>query len=75
MNGLAGDAAHGWRINWVAGALIAALASVFIAMTLPRPAAGHVPAAEPPIRWTRPLVLLTLSYGLFGFGYVVTATS
>ena len=74
VNGLAGDAAHGWRINWVAGALIAALASVFIAKTLPRPAAGHVPAAEPPIRWTRPLVLLTLSYGLFGFGYVVTAT-
>lgn len=71
---MAGDAAHGWRLDWLvaSGVVLAALA--FVGRHLPRPVAGHRMAPEPPIRWTRPLVLLTLSYGLFGFGYVVTAT-
>ena len=29
---------------------------------------------EPAIVWTRPLVLIALAYGLFGAGYIVTAT-
>jgi hypothetical protein len=29
---------------------------------------------EPPLVWTRPLIALTLAYGIFGFGYIVTAT-
>ncbi|MGF9691905.1 YbfB/YjiJ family MFS transporter [Rhizobium sp. 0TCS1.26] len=74
INGFAGDAAHGWRWNWLAGALLVILATVIITLRLPKPRAGHRPAREPPIAWTRPLVLLTASYGLFGFGYVVTAT-
>jgi MFS family permease len=74
INGYAGDGAHGWRWNWLAGALIVGAAAVVIARFLPRPLGGHGTVAEPPIAWTRPLVLLTASYGLFGFGYVVTAT-
>lgn len=74
VNALAGDAAHGWRINWLAGAAIVALVFILIQRFLPRPLGGQSAAPEPAIRWTKPLVLLTLSYGLFGFGYVVTAT-
>ncbi len=70
----AGDAAHGWRMDWVGGALIVLVAALFVARNLPKPAAGRQAPPEPPTVWTRPLVLLTLSYGLFGFGYVVTAT-
>jgi MFS family permease len=74
VNDVAGDAAHGWRWNWLAGAGIVAVATLCIAKLLPRPGAGHIVPVEPPIAWTRPLLLLTASYGLFGFGYVITAT-
>lgn len=70
----AGDAAHGWRLDWIGGAVIVLVAAVFVARHLPKPLHGRQAAPEPPMAWTRPLVLLTLSYGLFGFGYVVTAT-
>ena len=29
---------------------------------------------EPPLLWTRDLLATTLAYGIFGFGYVITAT-
>lgn len=70
----AGDAAHGWRMDWIVAAAIVLVGLMYVAQQLPRPPAGRKAEAEPPMRWTRPLVLLTLSYGLFGFGYVVTAT-
>lgn len=63
-----------WRIDWLAGALLGALGLAVVAMLLPRPSRNTVAAREPPIVWTRPLAALTLSYGLFGIGYVVTAT-
>lgn len=74
INLLAGDAAHGWRWNWIAAAILVASTLLVIVVLLPRPSAGQAVAHEPPVRWTKPLILLTASYGLFGFGYVVTAT-
>ena len=38
------------------------------------PAQSAQSGKEPTLVWNRPMVLLTLSYGLFGFGYVITAT-
>ncbi|KQZ54483.1 MFS transporter [Rhizobium sp. Root149] len=64
----------GWRVNWLAGAAVVMLVLFFVARLLPQPVTTRSAEAEPPIRWTRPLVLMTASYGLFGFGYVVTAT-
>lgn len=64
----------GWRVDWLAGALVGAVGLVLVARLLPRPEGGATSLREPAIRWTRPLVALTLSYGLFGIGYVVTAT-
>lgn len=69
------DGAGGWRLDWFGGAVISTVALVAVWYLLP---AGPIRAAhaekEPPLRWTRPMVLLTTSYGLFGFGYVITAT-
>lgn len=74
LNTVFGDAAHGWQANWLAAAIIVGLLLLLVSKLLPRPLEADRAVAEPAIRWTRPLVLLTASYGLFGFGYVVTAT-
>ncbi|WPE20950.1 hypothetical protein ShzoTeo12_21440 [Shinella zoogloeoides] len=63
-----------WRADWLFGALLAAAGLAAVMALLPRPEGGASAVREPPIVWTRPLVALTLSYGLFGIGYVVTAT-
>lgn len=65
----------GWRRDWFVAAGLAFLAVLVVGPLLPRTAAGgSAPRPEPPLSWTRPLAALTLSYGLFGIGYVVTAT-
>ncbi|MGQ3277990.1 MAG: YbfB/YjiJ family MFS transporter, partial [Shinella sp.] len=63
-----------WRVDWLAGAILGAMGLAAVMVLLPRPERGATGVREPPIVWTRPLVALTLSYGLFGIGYVVTAT-
>lgn len=74
VNTSAGDAAHGWRINWLAGAAITLVAMLLVQWMLPRPQGVTERKLEPALKWKLPLVLLTTSYGLFGFGYVITAT-
>ncbi len=74
VNAVTGDGAHGWRINWLASAAIVLVVLVVVAWILPKQAIGTGSVVEPPLIWRRPLVLLTASYGLFGFGYVITAT-
>ncbi len=74
VNTSSGDAAHGWRINWLAGAAIALVALFLVQWMLPRRHGATERKVEPPLVWKLPLVLLTTSYGLFGFGYVITAT-
>lgn len=63
-----------WRVDWLAGALLGAIGLAVVVWLLPRPEGHASSQREPPIAWTRPLAALTLSYGLFGIGYVVTAT-
>jgi MFS family permease len=70
-----GDALANWREAWFAGAFLAMLGTACVALALPEgPPTTGKPVAEPPLVWTRPLAALTLTYGLFGFGYVITAT-
>ncbi|WP_438752598.1 MFS transporter [Pararhizobium sp. O133] len=65
----------GWQASWFGGAVIAFAGTAIVAMLLPRgPAVGASSVREKPLIWTRPLVVVTLTYGLFGFGYVITAT-
>lgn len=65
----------GWQAAWFGGAVIACLGTISVAFLLPSgPASGKNAGREKPLVWTRPLVVVTLTYGLFGFGYVITAT-
>ncbi|MDE1158014.1 MAG: YbfB/YjiJ family MFS transporter [Neorhizobium sp.] len=74
VNAVTGDGAHGWRVNWIAGAVIVLAATFVVQALLPKPRGEVVRTVEPPLVWKAPQLLLTLSYGLFGFGYVITAT-
>ncbi|MEZ2130463.1 MULTISPECIES: MFS transporter [unclassified Sinorhizobium] len=69
------DGPHGWRADWIGGAIFSGFSFFAVWGLLPRGPARSAPTGkEPPLVWDRPMVLLTLSYGLFGFGYVITAT-
>ncbi|MBY5352712.1 MFS transporter [Rhizobium leguminosarum] len=69
------DGPGGWRADWIGGALYCAASLVVVFLLLPSsPARSAQAGKEPALIWNRPMVLLTLSYGLFGFGYVITAT-
>lgn len=74
-----GSLLHGqgtsWQAEWIVGAVFVFIAFVVVARVLPSgPPRTATATVEPPIRWHMPLVLLTIAYGLFGFGYVITAT-
>jgi predicted MFS family arabinose efflux permease len=76
---LIGIAYHGssdaWRANWIGGAIYSALSLLAVWYLLPSgPASSAQTGKEPAIVWNRPMLLLTASYGLFGFGYVITGT-
>jgi predicted MFS family arabinose efflux permease len=69
---LSGD---GWAMMWqVSGAmsLVGALVVALLLPSVPDPPAVHRSSA--PMRSDPPLWRMTAAYGLFGFGYVITAT-
>ena len=64
-----------WRQLWLVSGLIAAIAGTASALLIPAPqGAGQAHAAKPAVAARPGLASMTISYGLFGFGYVVTAT-
>lgn len=68
-------AGHGWQESWLAAALISVLALALVAFLIePAPKSAERPAPEPRLVWTAPLARIALAYGLFGAGYIVTAT-
>ncbi|OCP09677.1 MFS transporter [Ensifer sp. LC13] len=61
--------------DWFIGALVGLIGTIFVAALLPGvPSSGGGVVREKPLRWTRPLTVVTFTYALFGFGYVITAT-
>lgn len=75
IGALADGATGAWRLEWCAGSVISLVIAVAVWRLLPDgPPGTALSAAEPPLKWGLPLGLLTLAYGLFGFGYVITAT-
>jgi MFS family permease len=65
----------GWDGQWVASGAVAAVALGLVATMIPR-GAGEVPPvpATPAAGFDRRIIPLAIAYGLFGFGYVITAT-
>ncbi len=76
VSGLA-FAGFGWKAMWLANAAIAILVSLVVFALLPAPAAPPAPAKAASAGGggvSPALAALVISYGLFGFGYVITAT-
>lgn len=72
---LLAEFSFGWRAMWTASALLSLCAAAFAVALVPKggAAAGSAPvgagAPQP-----RALATIVLAYGLFGFGYIITAT-
>jgi predicted MFS family arabinose efflux permease len=70
-------AGFGWRTQWILGGIVSLCALAAAAVLVP-PEARPAPSsdARPPVRAPLPPATRTLivAYGLFGFGYVITAT-
>ena len=64
-----------WRAMWLGGGLLSLAGLAAVAILVPAAQAASAPSATAPRGATdRRLKLLTAAYGLFGFGYVITAT-
>ncbi|PHR23089.1 MAG: MFS transporter [Hoeflea sp.] len=75
MFGLIILADSGWRMAWIMAAVLAFAGLIVVSRYLPRDIVRAGPARkEPPLVWTPSLAALTIAYGIFGFGYIVTAT-
>ncbi|KJS18612.1 MAG: MFS transporter [Hoeflea sp. BRH_c9] len=75
MFGLIVLADGGWRMAWIMAAVLAFAGLAVVHRYLPRDVVRSGPAKkEPPLTWTPALLALTIAYGIFGFGYIVTAT-
>lgn len=64
-----------WRVLWLGSGLVAAACIPFVARAVPTepPSAGGR-IADRPMSISGRLAVLSTAYGLFGFGYVITAT-
>ena len=64
-----------WQAGWIGAAVLSAIAfAAVVVLVPPGAAATAAPVREPPLPPTRAMRRMTLAYGLFGFGYVITAT-
>lgn len=66
---------YDWRAQWIASGVVSLLALGAVAWLVPNTAEPERQAApEPSAVVDRRLIALITAYGLFGFGYVITAT-
>lgn len=66
---------HDWRSMWFASAGLSAAAGLAVLALVPRDQGGPAVATSGPRqRLPRGFLPLAIAYGLFGFGYIITAT-
>ncbi len=66
---------YGWRAQWFASGAMALLGFFALLRLIPTGPAPDRPAASPGAQTPGPnLIALIVAYGLFGFGYIITAT-
>ncbi|MBB3237865.1 YbfB/YjiJ family MFS transporter [Phyllobacterium endophyticum] len=66
---------HGWREDWVGAAILSLVGLVAVfALIREGPVREGAARAEPPVAWTPEFIKINIAYGLFGFGYIITAT-
>ncbi len=66
---------HGWQAQWIFSGALSLLAFVAVALLIPNEQEPLIPARTTErTGLNRRLVFLIVAYGLFGFGYVITAT-
>ncbi len=74
VSGLAAEG-YDWRTLWLASGLVSLLAFAAVVVLVPSSADPAPPAPKSRTAgFERRLILLIVAYGLFGFGYVITAT-
>ncbi|HET7412156.1 MAG TPA: YbfB/YjiJ family MFS transporter [Pararhizobium sp.] len=65
----------GWTGGWIGGFVLSLIGAAVVQLFLPaEPVATGAPKREPPLVWTRDFAATTVAYGIFGFGYIITAT-
>ncbi len=75
MTGLVERAGASWAAEWFWSAALSALATALVFLVVRQGPEGTTAGArEPEMRWNAALVRIVIAYGLFGFGYIVTAT-
>lgn len=64
-----------WQAGWLWSGVISLAGLALVAVLVDaEPAAARRPPPEPPVPASPALTRIVLAYGLFGFGYIVTAT-
>jgi predicted MFS family arabinose efflux permease len=65
----------GWSVPWLWSAAVSLVVLLLVAAMIPgQPGAVSAERREPPLPKSLPLTLVIAAYGLFGLGYIVTAT-
>lgn len=64
-----------WRVDWIGAAVLTIVMAVLVAVFVREgPVGGKGGTREPPLPKSLAFNALALAYGIFGFGYVITAT-
>ncbi|MRG56163.1 YbfB/YjiJ family MFS transporter [Phyllobacterium sp. SYP-B3895] len=66
---------YGWREDWIGAAILSLLGLLAVLMLIRTgPVRSGAAVEEPPLAWTPAFIKINVAYGIFGFGYIITAT-
>lgn len=65
----------GWREDWIGAAILSTLGLLAVLVLIRQgPVRYGSTVAEAPISWKPAFIKINVAYGIFGFGYIITAT-